>query len=321
MRQMILKTLVVTGLAAIVIVPAYSQEALPSAAPPPPPSPALGSIGGGGGIGIGGGMGGAIMAGPGGLTSSRGDANGMTFTYNFPKGATIFATTGAPYSGRTSSQTIRTLANGTHLAQQAFDQPMTYRDTMGRTRTETERMRIPQGPAAAKIQPQIQRLAEISDPVAGYRYILDPVHQIAHRVAVQTRQNQAPNAANAAARAVAMEMPARTRDDGATVKNESLGTQTIFGITAIGQRNTTTYPIGTYQGNDQPVTMVIESWRSVQYGLVLRSTNNGPNGDTTTTMKDFSTDEPDPSLFQVPAGYQVVDETGEFTITIPRDAQ
>jgi hypothetical protein len=43
--------------------------------------------------------------------------------------------------------------------------------------------------------------------------------------------------------------------------------------------------------------------------------------DTTMTMKDFSTEEPDPSLFQIPAGYQIVDETGQFTITIPRNAQ
>ncbi len=116
-------------------------------------------------------------------------------------------------------------------------------------------------------------------------------------------------------------IPARTRDNGATVKSENLGTETILGVTAIGQRNTTTYPVGTYQGNDQPVTQVNENWRSAQYGLVLRSLNTGPNGDTTTAMKDFSLDEPDPSLFQVPAGYQIVDETGEFTITIPRDAQ
>jgi hypothetical protein len=303
MRQLTLRILAVTTLAGFVVIPASSQQP-------------LGAIGGGIGAGQ--------FIGPGGMTSSRSDGQSQTFTYSFPKGATVFAVTGAPYAGRMSSQTIRTLANGTHLTQQSFDQPMTYRDTMGRTRTELERMRMPDLPAAAaaaNLQPQIMRLAEISDPVAGYRIILDPVHQIAHRVAIQARQNQAPNAQVAAARMAANPMPARTMENGSTMKNESLGTQTIFGVTAIGQRNTTTYPVGTYQGNDQPVTQVNENWRSVQYGLVLRSLNSGPNGDTTQTMKDFSIDEPDPSLFQVPAGYQIVDETGEFTITIPRDAQ
>jgi hypothetical protein len=165
------------------------------------------------------------------------------------------------------------------------------------------------------------RFAEITDPVAGYKYVLDSVHQIAYRGVIQARQNQAQNAGVAAARMAANPMPGRTMENGATVKNESLGTQTIFGVTAVGQRNTTTYPVGTFQGNDQPVTQVNENWRSVQYGLMLRSLNTGPNGDTTMAMKDFSIEEPDPSLFQVPAGYQVVDETGEFTITIARDAQ
>lgn len=307
MRQLNLSTLAVASLATVFVSRGYSQQAL------------------GGGIGVGGGIGAAIV-GPGGMTSSRSDNNGSAFTYNFPKGATVFVVTGAPYAGRTSSQTVRTLANGTHLTQQSFDQPMTYRDTMGRTRTDLAKTRTPEmipAAAAANFQPQIMRLPEITDPVAGYRIILDPVHQIAHRVAIQARQNQAPNlnAAVAAARIAANPMPARTMDNGATVKNENLGTETILGVTAIGQRNTTTYPVGTYQGNDQPVTQVNENWRSAQYGLVLRSLNTGPNGDTTTAMKDFSLDEPDPSLFQVPAGYQIVDETGEFTITIPRDAQ
>ncbi len=312
MRQLNLRIIAVTSLVSVFIIPAWSQEA-------------LGAIGGviGGGIGVGGGA----FVGPGGLTSSRSDNNGTTFTYTFPKVShCLCRVTGAPYAGRNSSQTIRTLANGTHLTQQSFDQPMTYRDTMGRTRTDLQKSRTPEmlpAAAAANFQPQIQRLAEITDPVGGYRIILDPVHQIAHRVAIQARQNQAPNpnGAAAAARVAVNPMPARTSENGTTTKNENLGTQTIFGVTAIGTRNTVTYPVGTFQGNDQPVTQVNENWRSVQYGLVLRSLNAGPNGDTTTTMKDFSIDEPDPSLFQVPAGYQIVDETGEFTITIPRNAQ
>ncbi len=49
----------------------------------------------------------------------------------------MFAVTGAPYAGRMSSQTIRTLANGTHLTQPSFEQPMTYRDTMATEREPT----------------------------------------------------------------------------------------------------------------------------------------------------------------------------------------
>jgi hypothetical protein len=290
----------------MVTLPAFAQTA--------------GVVTGGSGIGVGGGIGPAITFTGGGMgVSSRGNNNEVTFTYNIPKDATVFSVTGAPYSGHTSSQTVRTLANGTHLTQQAFEQPMTYRDTMGRTRTES---RMQPAPPNSKAQPQIGSLPEIIDPVAGYRYILDPVHQIAHRVVVQARQNQAVSATSPAAAArMAVTQPPRTRDDGATVQTESLGTQTMFGIPVTGRRITTTYPVGTYQGNDQPVTMVNEMWNSVQYGMLMRSSNTGPDADTTTVIKDFSTDEPDPSLFMVPSGYQIVDETGEFTITIPRNSQ
>jgi hypothetical protein len=38
-------------------------------------------------------------------------------------------------------------------------------------------------------------------------------------------------------------------------------------------------------------------------------------------MKDFTAAEPDPTLFMIPAGYQIVDETGPFTITVPASAK
>ena len=269
--------------------------------------------------GIGGGVGtaSATFAGPGGMSSMRSDNTGTTFTYKFSPGSTVFAFTGAPYSGRTSSQTVRTLANGTHLNQPAVEQPMTYRDTMGRTRTDVTMTRPPAiAMNGANVEPRIQRLAEIIDPVTGYHYILDDVHKIAHRVPVQARTNQAPGPAVAAARVI--QMPPRTMQNGTTMTNENLGTQTMFGINVTGQRNTMTYPVGTYQGNDAPVTTVTETWTATQWGLMIQSKNSGPESDSTTIMKDFTIDEPDPALFQVPAGYQIVDETGEFTISIPK---
>jgi hypothetical protein len=285
-------------LAAIMIVPAYSQTATVVS------GAYVGGIGfGSAGMGI----------------SNHGNNTETTFTYNFPRDLTVFVVSGAPYAGRTVSQSVRTLANGTHLTQPAFEQPMTYRDSMGRTRTESRMQPLPPMGAVAKAPPQIASLPEIEDPVAGYRIILDPVHQIAHRIPIQVRQNQAPNINTAIAAPRIVTPLARPHQDGATVEAENLGTQTIFGVPATGHRTTTTYPVGTYQGNDQPVIMVNETWNSVQYGMVLKSSNTGPESDSTMIMKDFSGAEPDPSLFMIPAGYQIVDETGEFTITIPRN--
>jgi hypothetical protein len=275
-----------------------------------------------GGVATGSGFGvasGAAAIGPNGFSfSSHGDNTGTVFTYNSAPGATVFVQTGAPYAGRNSSQTVRTLANGTHLTQPSFKQPMTYRDTMGRTRQDRPVQQMPGLPGAEAQDPSIA-LVEIVDPVAGYRYVLDPVHHVAHRMAIQVRQNR-PVQPAVALTAPAISLPPQTMANGATMSSESLGTQTMFGVTVAGMRMTTTYPAGTFQGNDQPVVMVNESWRSLQHNIVLLSKNTGPNGDTTMTMLDFSAEEPDPALFQIPAGYQIVDETGQFTITIPRSS-
>jgi hypothetical protein len=50
---------------------------------------------------------------------------------------------------------------------------------------------------------------------------------------------------------------------------------------------------------------------------VLRKSSN-PSSDSTTTIQNYSNAEPDPALFQIPDGYQILDETGSFTITISR---
>jgi hypothetical protein len=257
-------------------------------------------------------------SGSGGTVSSSGNGTQTTFTYNYPPGKTVFVIASAPYSGHMSSQTVRTLANGIHLNMQTNDQPMTYRDSVGRTRTDAAMSQAPMiARAAANFKPRIVRLPEISDPVAGFRYVLDDTNRIAYRITIQARQNQAQPRAKLVAQSPVAQAAPHVMENGVTSTSESLGTQSMFGITVAGQRTTTTYPPGTYQGNDGPLTSVSETWRSDQYGLVLLSKNSQPDGsESSTTMKDFSAAEPDPTLFMVPAGYQIVDETGQFTITL-----
>jgi hypothetical protein len=260
-------------------------------------------------------------SGAGGSVSSSGNGGQTTFNYNYPAGAMVPVIANAPYSGHTSSQNVRTLASGIHLNMQNGNQPMAYRDSMGRTRTDALMSQAPMiAPAAANFKPHVMRLPEITDPVAGFRYVIDDANRIAYRIKIQARKEQV-RPAPAARPPVAQTTP-RARENGVTFQNESLGTQTMFGITVTGQRETTTYLPGTYQGNDGPLTSVSETWRSDQYRMVLLSKNSQPDGsESTTTMKDFSPTEPDPTLFMVPAGYQIVDETGPFTITVAATAK
>ncbi len=244
-------------------------------------------------------------------TSGTGGPTSFVYTFRFGSCYAVPSIEGAPYSGRNTSETVRTLADGTRLTQPAMTGPMTYRDGAGRTRTDRT---VPSGPSVQNqiLQKQIV-VPEINDPVAGYHYVLDPQNREAHRIRVQT-MHVSPGGVPAQA-------SSGTMANGVVRTREPLGDRTMLGLTATGVRMTTTYPPGTYQGNDRAVTEVNETWNAVRYGLVLLSKSSGVSGDSTNTMTDLTLGEPDPTLFQIPSGYRIVDEAGEFTITIQRTAQ
>jgi len=73
-------------------------------------------------------------------------------------------------------------------------------------------------------------------------------------------------------------------------------------------------------GNDRPVVVVTETWNHEATLVTLLMKSSHPTmGESTTTMEDYSTAEPNPALFQVPDGYQVVDETGPFKVVLRRE--
>jgi hypothetical protein len=88
-------------------------------------------------------------------------------------------------------------------------------------------------------------------------------------------------------------------------KEESLGTQTIEGVTAEGTRRTFTIPAGVI-GNTLPMELVRETWYSPELQLVVMSKHRDPrSGETTYRLTNLSRSEPDHSLFGVPADYTV----------------
>ena len=94
-----------------------------------------------------------------------------------------------------------------------------------------------------------------------------------------------------------------------------MGSKDIQGILADGEREILTYETGS-QGNDAPFDVVTETWTSPQLKLqILTKTMDPRSGDHIFELKNLSAAEPDPSLFVPPADYQMVDETGQFTIT------
>jgi hypothetical protein len=90
--------------------------------------------------------------------------------------------------------------------------------------------------------------------------------------------------------------------------HESLGTKTIEGLLVEGTRSTALLPEGAV-GNDRPITMVSESWYSPDLKEVVESTHSDPRtGESGTRLTNIDRNNPDPSLFEVPAGYEMIDD-------------
>lgn len=88
---------------------------------------------------------------------------------------------------------------------------------------------------------------------------------------------------------------------------EDLGTRTVAGVDTVGTRETVTINTGVW-GNDRPLVTVREFWQAPNIGVNLLSIVDGPRtGKQTFTLSDVSFSEPDPQLFQIPEGFQVVD--------------
>ena len=96
-------------------------------------------------------------------------------------------------------------------------------------------------------------------------------------------------------------------NDAGYVINEDLGKQLVSGVEVTGTRESVTYNPGQF-GNDRQVTVSKEFWYSPQLGLNLISKRSDPRfGTQTFTVTNLTLAEPDPQLFEPPAGIQVID--------------
>jgi hypothetical protein len=202
--------------------------------------------------------------------------------------------TGAPLSAQTETETTQALANGTHIDRKsngAF-----YRDSQGRMRMEVTHplmrgpMMEPEAASGAGIGHQI---VFIMDPVAKAHYVLDPDRKIARQVGPPPGADMK-----------GMEKFHHGEfDSGKNVTTESLGTQTINGISATGTRITRTITAGEI-GNDKPIQIVIERWYSPALQMNIMTKRTDPRfGTTTYQLTNISREEPAESLFQVPSDY------------------
>lgn len=211
-----------------------------------------------------------------------------------------------PYTATWSNKQVQTLANGTTIT---HDTTTRYaRDSSGRTYMEVHNAL----PAGQDGQPRELVNYHVSDPVAHTTTMWNSsekrvtvVHQPEPQMMQARPAPEGQNTVTVPPRGTPAEpRAAHTQPD---VQREELGTKNIAGINAKGVRTTRVIAAGR-EGNDQPITVIEENWRSPEYGLILMSVRDDPRyGITTREVTEFQAGEPDAALFHAPEGYTIHD--------------
>lgn len=196
--------------------------------------------------------------------------------------------TDVPFSATAVSETKPPHPNWYPIWQKT--QSHLFRDSKGRIRTE-ETMFTSLGQSTSSVV--------IRDAATGTSFLLDPDQKVAAqlRKPLNSDLKSAPQ----------QDTTSREHPDLASgnLKNEDLGTQIIAGITAQGSRRTITIPAGLI-GNENSTAIVLETWYSNDLHILMMSKRSDPwSGETTYKVTNIQLAEPDPSLFEVPAGYTV----------------
>jgi hypothetical protein len=205
---------------------------------------------------------------------------------------------GSPFSAVEVTTTTQTLADGSRIVR-TFQRKV-YRDSQGRERAEQE-------PTMAVLGEQVSvAMVTIADPVAGVTYNLDPSKSVARRI---PRVNFSLANGTIALGAGRLGTPVK----------EQLPPDTIEGVYAQGTRTTTTIPAGQI-GNEKDLNVVDETWYSPDLQLNVMTRHNDPrSGEMVYKLTNIVRAEPAGSLFQVPAGYTIMDppKTSTLFVTSP----
>jgi hypothetical protein len=221
---------------------------------------------------------------------------------------------GSPYSAEAVTETTQTLADGNRIAHKST--ATLYRDSSGRERREQSLPAI--GPFTA--QGDALQIISISDPVAGVNYSLNSKERVA--VKLPTLPFPPPGIGtkdkfdvmvNGPAMGVTTAGPVMiyksvTSSERVAPKVEQLGWKLIEGLQAEGTRSTVTIPAGEV-GNDRPIEIVDEQWRSPDLQMIILSKHSDPRmGETAYSLTNINRTEPSPALFQVPPDYTIQDK-------------
>jgi hypothetical protein len=227
---------------------------------------------------------------PGGMHGHHGPApDGMMGFLGVEAGLGGKTITGDPFTASFTQSSTETLQDGNQI--QHSSSGSLARDSSGRTRRDVV---LPgAGPLAASGGTP-PHLVFIHDPVAQMDYVLDLDRKTAHEMPLPPGPPKNWNGGN----------PPQHRNQN-NVATSTLGAQTLSGLTLEGTRTTRTIPAGAI-GNSNPIVSTVDRWYSSDLQLDAIVNRTDPRmGTTNFSLSNIQRSEPDPSLFQVPAGFTV----------------
>ena len=249
-----------------------------------------------------------------------------TFSFN---GLVMGPTTkGAPYSATEISERTQVLADGTRIHTE--HQATVCRDSEGRLRRETpEEITImdPVSGTGYVLHPKDQTARKLQfksswsyspNGVSGSYTVSSGGKVAAGRMATEISEarkapGDVPVPENVTLRldgdrATTEARTVMIRRGGAGGANgESLGKQNMEGVMAEGTRHKSTLEVGAI-GNDRPIQTVSESWFSPELQTMIMSKHSDPRtGEDSFRLVNINRSEPPAYLFQLPAGYQMVE--------------
>jgi hypothetical protein len=204
-----------------------------------------------------------------------------------PRGAPVGmegrTVTGAPFSAQIVSSASQTLADGSHITHNSTTK--VARDGQGRTFRQ-----------------------EGDTPERTVTFLQDPVAHTAHVISAGDKTVRQSRVFEHRHEGIPGPRPETRPTHARSGENiETLAPQNIEGVWAEGTRITRTIPVGSI-GNDRELKIVSETWYSKDLQIVVLSKHSDPRtGESSVRVTGIQRGEPDATLFQVPAGYKLVE--------------
>jgi len=236
---------------------------------------------------------------------------------------------GAPYTAAATTETTQVLADGNRIVNKSS--ALLARDSEGRTRREETLSN------AGPLPLSPMKMVFIDDPTTSSSYVLNMTEKTADVMkggvskgmggAVSVRTFDGGVQVMGAGPAPALESRVITAPGPATeskvtvdgnkvfraqelgdIHRQSLGTEVVEGVNCDHLMTTQTIPAGAI-GNEQPIVISSETWASPDLHLLIMRKHNDPRfGETVYKLSNITRNEPDPSLFQLPSDFRVMDK-------------